>query len=73
MAIRRYKVQGAWVDEPFVTFQHAEMVMYADHAAEVERLRAVIKQLLDSACPHPVEHPTMTTAWAVARAALEQK
>lgn len=33
-------------------------------------LRKVIETLLASAHPHPTEHPTMTAAWAVGRAAL---
>ena len=33
-------------------------------------LRKVIETLLASAHPHPTEHPTMTAAWAVGRAAI---
>jgi hypothetical protein len=29
-----------------------------------------LKVMLASAMPHPVEHPTMTAAWKIARAAL---
>jgi hypothetical protein len=38
-------------------------------AAAPELLEA-LKQMVDSAHPHPVEHPTMTAAWEVARAAI---
>jgi hypothetical protein len=38
--------------------------------AEVERLRGVIRTMIASAVPHPIEHPTMTQAWADARAVL---
>jgi hypothetical protein len=38
--------------------------------AQVAALRAEIVNLLASAHPHPVEHPTMTAAWQRARAAL---
>lgn len=33
-------------------------------------LAAALEKMLASAVPHPVEHPTMTEAWKVARAAL---
>ncbi len=38
--------------------------------ADVARLRATIEDLLKSAVPNPVEHPTMWAAWARARAVL---
>jgi hypothetical protein len=40
--IQKYKVKGAWVDDPFVTFAHAEMVMFADH----ERCKQELLELL---------------------------
>jgi len=39
-------------------------------SAEAARLREAVDVLLRSAVPHPVEHPTMTEAWAVGDAAL---
>jgi hypothetical protein len=39
---------------------------------QVAALRAEIVNLLASAHPHPVEHPTMTAAWQKASAALAQ-
>jgi len=41
-----------------------------DLAATVAGLRGAIETLLDSAVPHPVEHPTMTAAWKVGEQAL---
>lgn len=37
-----------------------------------DQLLAALKQVLASASPHPVEHPRMTAAWKVARAAVER-
>ncbi len=37
---------------------------------ERNALRAMVVELLASAYPHPVEHPTMTATWAKARALL---
>lgn len=37
---------------------------------QVARLRKALEIMLDSAFPHPVEHPTMTEAWKQARIAL---
>ena len=39
--------------------------------ARNRELMDVVEQLLASAHPHPIEHPTMTKAWAAARAALK--
>ena len=33
-------------------------------------LLAALKQVVSSAFPHPVNHPTMTAAWKVAQAAI---
>jgi hypothetical protein len=33
-------------------------------------MRDVLREVLASAHPHPVEHPTMTAAWAKVRAVL---
>lgn len=41
-----------------------------EHGEREALLVASIEELLASAHPHPVEHPTMTEAWANARAAL---
>lgn len=38
--------------------------------ARVAQLEGAIRKMLDSAVPHPVEHPTMTAAWESARATL---
>jgi maltose-binding protein MalE len=38
--------------------------------SQVATMRAEIVNMLASAHPHPVEHPTMTAAWQRARAAL---
>lgn len=38
----------------------------------VRRLEQALTTVLASAYPHPVEHPTMTAAWAVGRAALSE-
>lgn len=42
------------------------------HRAErrARELEAGLREMLASAHPHPVEHPTMTAAWATARALL---
>jgi hypothetical protein len=40
--VKRYKVQGAWTDEPFVTFGAMEMVAASDYEAalaDAERYR----------------------------------
>jgi hypothetical protein len=42
----------------------------ADRDAHIAELKKVLRLMVDSAVPHPVEHPTMTAAWKVARAAL---
>jgi hypothetical protein len=39
-------------------------------AALVVELRGALEEGVKSAHPHPVEHPTMTAAWKVMRAAL---
>ncbi len=39
--------------------------------AERDQFRAMIVDLLASACPHPGEHPTMAQAWTKARALLQ--
>ena len=44
--------------------------MTAPWTARERALRAVIETLMASAHPHPTEHPTMTKAWAIGRAAL---
>jgi len=44
--------------------------MTAPWTARERALRAVIEALLESAHPHPTEHPTMTAAWAIGRTAL---
>jgi hypothetical protein len=75
MAIQRCKIQDAWVDGLFVNFQYVEMVMYADHAAEVERLRAECR-LLWTALTNEVSVDrikALSTAVELARDALEQK
>lgn len=41
--------------------------------ARIAELETAVRDLLASAHPHPVEHPTMTAAWARARAALGAK
>jgi hypothetical protein len=38
--IQVYEVKGAWVDEPFVTFETAKMVLYDDHKRLVDKLQA---------------------------------
>ena len=40
-------------------------------AADNARLREALTTVLASAFPHPVEHPSMARAWAIAREALE--
>jgi hypothetical protein len=40
-----HKVKGAWVNEPFVTFDEAEMVLYAEHQRIVEALEAQVAAL----------------------------
>lgn len=39
---------------------------------ERDAFRAMVEELLKSAVPHPIEHPTMTRAWARARALLQK-
>lgn len=38
--------------------------------AQAADLRGALETVLESAYPHPTEHPTMTAAWAVGNAAL---
>lgn len=38
--------------------------------AAAPELLAALEQMVASAFPHPVEHPSMTAAWAVARSAI---
>jgi benzoyl-CoA reductase/2-hydroxyglutaryl-CoA dehydratase subunit BcrC/BadD/HgdB len=40
--------------------------------ARVQELTGVVRVLLNSAHPHPIEHPAMTKAWDMARAALAE-
>lgn len=42
----------------------------AQYEAELRKCSAALRQMLDSAHPHPTEHPTMTAAWPIGRAAL---
>lgn len=59
----------------------AEAVALKDTAVEeygrardrVEELEATVWMLLTSAHPHPKEHPTMSEAWAAARAVLDRR
>lgn len=71
VAVRRER------DELLVKLQSAERslsrTVAESHAAGVERdaYRAMVADLLASAHPHPVEHPTMTKQWARARELLK--
>ena len=49
------------------------LALIAAKDAEIARLREVVETMLDSAYPHPVEHPTMTKAWAIAKAAIAKE
>jgi hypothetical protein len=40
--------------------------------ARIGELEATVNALLESASPHPTEHPRMAAAWAAARAVLEK-
>jgi len=40
--------------------------------AHAARLRRALEEVLNSAYPHPTEHPTMTAAWEVGRSALAE-
>jgi ethanolamine utilization protein EutA (predicted chaperonin) len=54
---------------------HSHMVSRAltmEDPPSYEQLVETIEALLRSATPHPVEHPTMTAAWANARAVLKR-
>ncbi len=59
--IQKYKVDGAWIDGPFVTLGlKAEMVLYADYVQEVQKLVALLRGegiALDAIyfCPHTPE------------------
>lgn len=51
-----------------------EWVRYAvEQRQKVLELKTVLQVVLDSASPNPRDHPTMTPAWEVGRAALEPK
>lgn len=45
-------------------------VLCGEHAAQ--ELRRAVEELLGSATPNPVDHPTMTWAWQRARLVLER-
>lgn len=54
-------------------FEESDKAQEAELAtlrAQVETLREAVKTLLASAHPHPVEHPTMTKAWALGKSTL---
>ncbi len=43
-----------------------------DGVSITEEVVAALEMLLDSAVPHPTEHPTMTAAWAHGRTVLAE-
>ena len=43
--IQVHEVKGAWVEEPFVTFGTAKMVLYEDHKRIVDELKIKIATL----------------------------
>lgn len=47
-----------------------EIAAIIDAETGLSELIAALRTMLASAYPHPVEHPTMTAAWATGRAAL---
>jgi hypothetical protein len=47
-----------------------ERAVYLGNAAR--EMYEALKVMLASAVPHPVEHPTMTAAWKIGKAALDK-
>lgn len=64
---------GAVADQLEVGAKEIARLKEANSGLEIERdtYRAMICDLLASAYPHPVEHPTMTKQWNRARALLK--
>lgn len=50
--------------------EKAELTINSRLIAAAPELLAALREVVDSATPHPVDHPSMTAAWKTARAAI---
>lgn len=46
--IKIYKINGAWVDEPFYSMGSAEMVLLEDHRKEMRKMASLLKNAADA-------------------------
>lgn len=68
LQVSGFSIPCGYVPDEHIGYANAKFIVRACNAHY--DLLAACKQALASAVPHPVEHPTMTAAWAVLREAI---
>jgi hypothetical protein len=70
------RYDGRYSDEsvgrPLALCENGDYVLYAGVRAREDALLEALNMMLDSAVPHPIEHPTMTKAWNHTREVIRQ-
>jgi hypothetical protein len=65
-----FETEGITVNGELLPTKENVVAYCLDRDAACLRMREALETVLASAYPHPTEHPTMTAAWKIGRAAL---